>query len=83
MANHLDNEVLEALASGALSGPALASAEAHVESCRRCAEALAGLPIHAGLLESIRELQVVRENERSAMDRLAMDEDRVTSTLFT
>ena len=79
----LNAESLEALARGRLPEAARADAEKHVEGCRRCAEALARLPVGEDLLASIRDLHRAREELRPALAQLTQAQRRLTTTLFS
>lgn len=78
----LDRIVLERFARGELSSDAMAAAEAHLASCRRCAEALATLGLDNELLERIRDAERSREEIAPALTILNETEQRLTTTLF-
>jgi anti-sigma factor RsiW len=78
----LDQKTLIALAAGALPADATAAAEAHIETCKRCAKALAGLKVGDELIAEIRDLEQSRARINSALSGLTEVEKRVSTTLF-
>jgi hypothetical protein len=77
----LDQTALEQLARGELPDAAMAEAQAHVETCRRCAERMAGLPIGDDLIAEVRELEASREAIAPALSMLSDIEQHLTTTL--
>lgn len=82
MANCLDRETLERLAAGTLAESDLSAAQAHVESCRRCSEALDRLPVDRELLDAVRDAKAAREELAPALERLTRSEPTITATLL-
>ena len=82
MTRCLDNDTLERFVAGKLSAEENAAAEAHLESCRRCAEALDKLPVGDETIDAIRDLTRSRNEINSSLARLNETEQRVTSTMF-
>lgn len=82
MAGCLDDKTLKQLAKGELSGPLLAAAEAHAESCRRCAKRLARQPAGDDLVAQIRDLEASREEIAPVLSTLPQLAERLTTTLF-
>lgn len=77
-----DKETLERFAYGRLPDTECANLEVHLESCRRCAAALARLPVGEELLERIRELERSRQEIAESLSRLPATEDKLASTVF-
>jgi anti-sigma factor RsiW len=75
-------ETLERFAYGKLPESEAATVETHLESCRRCAAALARLPVGQELLERVRELERSRDEIKDALSQLSETERRVSTTLF-
>jgi len=78
----LSSDTLAALARGELPEPEAAGAEAHIVGCRRCARALASLPMSEDLVERLRDLEDARHDMQPYLAHLPDLEERVTSTLF-
>lgn len=78
----LDEKMLERIATESSLDPELAEAEAHVESCRRCAEALDAIPAGDDLIMRIRELEQARNEIAPALKGWSDLEERLTTTLF-
>jgi len=82
MARCPDEQTLTMLAKGELSDELAAATEAHLEKCRRCAEALANLPVDQDLVARLRDLESSRSEIESALKGLAEVERRTATTLF-
>jgi anti-sigma factor RsiW len=82
MAECLDVTTLTAFAEGKLAAEAALAAEAHLQSCRRCAEALAKLPVDDELVERLRALEHTRAEAASALSGLNEVVERVSTTVF-
>jgi anti-sigma factor RsiW len=82
MARCPSREILEQFARGRLSESESAAVEDHLETCRRCAELLARVPIGSELLERIRDLDKLRGQVASTSSWLARMEEKTTTTLF-
>lgn len=77
-----DPQILHDYADGTLRESNAAALEGHLETCRRCAEALARLPVGQEMIERIRDLHESRRKIGPALRRLARTEREVTTTLF-
>ena len=82
MRHCLDVTTLMAFANAELPGVQAAEVEGHVLSCRRCAAALAKLPVDDELVSRLRDLERAREGLASAVNALEEVQQRVTTTLF-
>lgn len=82
MSRCLDKQTLMALARGELATQESSDAETHLIQCRRCAEALAKLPIDDDLIERLRDLEHSRNQIGSALAGLRELETRITTTIF-
>jgi len=82
MAKCVSKEQLERYAASELPEADSAAIEAHLESCLRCAQALARQPGGDELLRRIRDLERSRTDIRPALERLRKTEEKITSTLF-
>jgi hypothetical protein len=81
MSRCLDESTLESFVAGRLAGEALQSAEIHLESCRRCAEALARSQLVEEMVSRIRDLESSRQELADTLATLPSIEERMTTTL--
>lgn len=78
----LKPHTLVAFAAEQLTPAETESVVAHLERCRRCAEALARLSTHDDLLSAVRELQQWRRELDAEAPALRELETHLSTTLF-
>ncbi len=78
----MDHTTLERFAAGTLAESEMPSAQAHLEKCRRCSEALDRLPLDRELLEAVRDAKDAREELAPDLARLSQLAASITTTLL-